>query len=150
PAAQGQLQGRTTDESPVALYSRIASLYQEKFSNAAEAIKAYEKVIELDATNAAAIAFLKANYEKRRDWEKLIGIYQREIALVENPVERGQKFIEVAKLASEKLKKPSVSIELWAKVLEAQPDHAEALAELEKLYEREKQWDKLAEVLHRQ
>ena len=138
------------DDDPVAIYSRIASLYQEKFSNAAEAIKAYEKVLELDAHNTPAIAFLKTNYEKRRDWEKLISVYQREIALVEDPVERGAKFIEVAKLASEKLKRPSVSIELWAKVLDAQPDHPEALAELEKLYEREKHWDKLADVLDRQ
>ena len=27
----------------------------------------------------AAIAYLKTNYEKRRDWEKLIGVHQREI-----------------------------------------------------------------------
>ena len=32
----------------VALWSRVATLFQEKFSNAAEAIKAYEKVLELD------------------------------------------------------------------------------------------------------
>ncbi|HEX8952832.1 MAG TPA: tetratricopeptide repeat protein, partial [Polyangia bacterium] len=132
------------------LWTRIATLFQEKASNAAEANKAFEKVLELDPTNAAAIQFLKANYEKRRDWEKLIGVYQREIALVEDAHERGQKFIEVAKLASEKLKKPSVSIELWEKVLDARPDHPEALGELEKLYEREKVWDKLADVMETQ
>ena len=35
-------------------------------------------------------------------------------------------------------------------MLEADPDHAEALGELEKLYEREKIWDKLADVCERQ
>ena len=53
----------------------------------------------------------------------------------------------MAKLASEKLKKPSVSIELWQKVLADDAEHLEALGELEKLYEREKVWDKLADVL---
>ncbi len=140
----------TAPADQIDLYLRIAGLFQEKFSNVAEAIKAYEKVLELDAGNPTAIAYLKTNYEKRRDWEKLIGVYQKEIERVADPVERGQKFIEVAKLASEKLKKPSVSIELWAKVLDSNPDHLEALSELEKLYEREKLWDKLAAVCEKQ
>jgi golgin subfamily B member 1 len=134
----------------VELYLRIAGLFQEKFSNVAEAIKAYEKVLELDSGNATAIAYLKQNYEKRRDWEKLIGVHQKEIERIKDPAERGAKFIEVAKLASEKLKKPSVSIELWQKVLDANPTHLEALGELEKLYEREKVWDKLADVMETQ
>ena len=37
----------TADEQ-VELYLRIANLFLEKFSNQAEAIKAYEKVLELD------------------------------------------------------------------------------------------------------
>lgn len=134
----------------VELYLRIAALFQEKFSNVAEAIKAFEKVLELDAGNATAIAYLKTNYEKRRDWEKLIGVHQKEIDRIEDPAERGRKLIDVAKLASEKLKKPAISIELWQKVLDADPTHLEALAELEKLYEREKVWDKLADVVEAQ
>src|SRR5262249_12024802 len=109
-----------------------------------------EKVLELDGGNQAAIAYLKTNYEKRRDWEKLIAVHQKEIERIADANERGAKFIEVAKLASEKLKKPSVSIELWEKVLQASPEHLEALGELEKLYEREKLWDKLANVCETQ
>ena len=56
----------------------------------------------------------------------------------------------MAKLASEKLKKPAVSVELWNKVLEIDDRDGEALAELEKLYEREKRWDDLAAILQRQ
>ena len=127
----------TEYDAQVALHSRIASLFQEKVSNAAGAVEAFEKVLELAPQNAPALAFLKVNYEKRRDWEKLIAVHQREIERIANPSERGQKFVEVAKLASETLKKPSVSIELWQKVLDSIPEHAEALAELEKLYDGE-------------
>lgn len=133
----------------VALYGRMAALLQEKFSNAAEAIKAYEKVLEIEPRHAEAIGFLKANYEKRRDWEKLIGVHLREIEPLPRE-EQAARYLDVARLASEKLKRPAVSIPLWAKVLEFEPDHADALSELEKLYEREKQWDELAEVLERQ
>ncbi len=130
----------------VAIYCRVARLFQERFSNVAEAIKAYEQALALDDSNGEAIAYLKSNYEKRRDWEKLISVNQREVARIANPTERGQRFVEIAKLASEKLKKPAISIELWERVREANPEHGEALAELEKLYEREKMWDMLADV----
>ena len=41
-------------QEKVALQLRIASLYLEKFSNQAEAIKAYEAILELDSGNSEA------------------------------------------------------------------------------------------------
>src|SRR5690606_27718708 len=43
-------------------------------------------------------------------------------------------------------KKPEVCITWWEKVLEVVPRHEEAVTELYKLYERAKDWAKLAEV----
>jgi tetratricopeptide (TPR) repeat protein len=63
-----------------ACHLRVANLFLEKFSNQAEAIKAFETVLELDPEHTQALAFLKQMYEKRRDWEKLIAVHQREIA----------------------------------------------------------------------
>jgi len=89
-------------------------------------------------------------YEKRRDWDRLVAVLRQEIARVADPAERGRRWAEVAKLATEKLKKAAVSIELWGKVLEVNDSDGEALAELEKLYEREKRWQELAAVLDKQ
>ncbi len=134
----------------LAIHLRIANLYLEKFSNQAEAIKAFETALEIDPDNVEAAGHLKNVYEKRRDWEKLIALTRREIARVGDHGERLTKTVELARTASEKLKKPAVSIAAWADVLALDADHPEALAELEKLYEREKMWDKLAEVVTRQ
>ena len=130
----------------------MANLYLEKFSNQAEAIKAFEAALELDPGNEQALGYLKQMYEKRRDWDKLVALDpRRDRAASATPSERRRRRIEVARLASEKLKKPSVSIELWQKVLgDERDDDREALAELEKLYEREKAWAELGAVLDRQ
>ena len=48
------------------------------------------------------------------------------------------------------MKKAAVSIDLWQKVLADDAENAEALPELEKLYEREKMWSELGAVLERQ
>ena len=139
-----------TTAEKVSLQLRVANLFLEKFSNQAEAIKAFETVLELDPEHAQALQFLKQMYEKRRDWEKLIAANQREIAKIADRAERASRRVEVAKLSSEKLKKPAVSIELWRQVLEDAPENLEAFGELEKLYEREKAWSELGEVLQQQ
>src|SRR5262249_9905980 len=124
----------TVPTEKVALHLRVANLYLERFSNQAEAIKAVEAALEIDPDNLEAASHLKAVYEKRRDWEKLIALSKREIGRLAEKGERLAKTVELAKLASEKLKKPAVSIAAWSDVLALDPGHADALAELEKLY----------------
>ncbi len=141
---------RTLDGSEkVATYLQVANLYLERFSNQAEAIKAFEKVLELDPNNLQAVDHLLAVYEKRRDWEKLIKLKEAEIDRAPEH-ERADKVIEVARMAAAKVKKPDVCTYWWEKVVIYQPTHDEALTELYKLYERNKTWDKLAEICHRQ
>ena len=134
----------------VALQLRVANLYLEKFQNQAEAIKCFEAILEIDPANPDAVIFLKQMYEKRRDWERLIAVLRQEVGRITDPAEQARRWSEVAKLATEKLKKAAVSIELWSKVIELSDSDAEALAELEKLYEREKHWEDLAAILQKQ
>ncbi len=148
----------TPPDQRIALGLRVAGLFIERFSNQSEAIKAYEGVLELDPSNEAALGALKGMYEKRRDWEKLIAVLKREAERLPEADAAGRlaRAVEIAKLAGDKLRKPAVSMQLWGEVLEldakAGPTAAgaEALAELEKLFEREKDWSKLAEVLEQQ
>ncbi len=137
-------------EEKVALQLRIASLYIEKFQNQAEAIKCFESILELEPTNEQATQYLKQMYQNRRDWDRLIGVLRQEVSRISDPGEQARRWAEVAKLATEKLKKPAVSIELWSKVLDANDSDPEALAELEKLFEREKRWEELATILQKQ
>jgi tetratricopeptide (TPR) repeat protein len=57
----------------VELYTKAAELYTGKFANQAEAVKAYEQVLALEPDNRTAVDYLRQMYEKRRDWEKLLG-----------------------------------------------------------------------------
>ena len=53
-------------------------------------------------------------------------------------------------MAATKVKKPDICTYWWEKVLQYEPNHEEALAELYKLYERAKEWEKLADICQRQ
>ncbi|MDB4956997.1 MAG: Tetratricopeptide 2 repeat protein, partial [Myxococcales bacterium] len=146
----GEKAERTLDgNGKVAIYLQVANLYLERFSNQAEAIKAFEKVLELDPNNHQAVDHLLAVYEKRRDWEKLIKLKEAEVERAPES-ERGAKVIEVARMAATKVKKPEICTYWWEKVVQYEPTHEEALTELYKLYERNKEWEKLADICSRQ
>ncbi|HSD87851.1 MAG TPA: hypothetical protein VLB44_10070, partial [Kofleriaceae bacterium] len=88
-------------------------------------------------------------YEKRRDWEKLIKLRENEIERAPAS-KKAELTIDVARMAATKVKKPEICVVWWEKVIQYEPTHEEALAELYKLYERNKEWDKLADITSRQ
>lgn len=137
------------DVEKVELYTKAAELYTGKFANQAEAVKAYEHVLAIEPENQTAVEYLRQMYEKRRDWEKLLGL-ERHAAERLYGDERARKFLEIAKLATERVKKPEVCIELWQQVLDSDPSNAEALGALGGLYERSKEFDQLVVVLEKQ
>jgi tetratricopeptide (TPR) repeat protein len=130
----------------VELFRRAGTLYLERSSNQAEAIKCFEELLEYEAHDVEAIQRLKEMYEKRRDWEKLIRTMQREVELLPEE-DQLIAYGEMAELATQRLRKPEVCIELWQKVLDADPENPNALENLAQLYERAREWEPLAEVL---
>ncbi|MFO0675675.1 MAG: tetratricopeptide repeat protein [Polyangiaceae bacterium] len=134
----------------VELYMKAADLYVNKFANQAEAVKAYEQVVALDPNNDVAINYLREMYGKRRDWEKLLGLERREAESLEPGPQRAAKFLEIAKLATERVKKPEVCIDLWREVLASDGSNVEALGALAGLYERSKEFGELVSVLEKQ
>ncbi len=137
-------------DEKIALYSKAAELYVSKFANQAEAVKAYESVLAIDPDNGQAVEYLRQMYEKRRDWEKLLGLQRREAERMSPGASRAAKFLEIAKLATERVKKPEVCIDLWQEVLANDEFNADALGALAGLYERAKDFERLATVLERQ
>jgi tetratricopeptide (TPR) repeat protein len=134
----------------IAYYAKAADLYTGKFSNTAEAVRCHEAILALDGENVETIEFLRQNYEKRRDWEKLIGLMKHEATALAAGALRGEKFLEIAKLATDKVKKPDVCIELWDEVLANDSENAEALSALASLHERAKDYAALARILEKQ
>ncbi|MEZ4393540.1 MAG: tetratricopeptide repeat protein [Polyangiales bacterium] len=130
----------------VAVYERVAGLYVERFSNLAEAIKANETILEIDPENAGANSFLRATYEKRKDWDKLLRLLRADAEAA--PVgEQLDRWSEIARFVSEKVKRVEASVEAWEQVLARAPEHTEAISQLSGLYEKSRDYEKLAGVL---
>lgn len=129
-------------------YREAAELYAGK-GNAAEAAKAYEKILEVDPSDVDARGFLKDTYEKRREWEKLIDLMKSEAQALDGAAERTEAYRAIAELATERIKKPEICVELWDVVLENDPQDAAALSALVNLHERGRNYEALCDVLAR-
>ncbi len=134
-------------DEKVSLYGKAAELYVGKFMNQAEAVKVFEKIVEIEPGHAQAVEYLIQMYEKRRDWEKLIALRKGQAEQLPPGPARVTALKELANLATEKVRKPEACIDLWAVVVENDPEDLDALNALTQLYERARDYEKLADVL---
>ena len=139
------------DADRVALLREIADLWADRFGNFANAIKPLERILELAPGDPDALTRLKDIYTRRRQWRQLVDVLAREAAVLPE-AERRAKQGEMARLAAERLGDTKLAIEIHNVVL-AEAGHepvGETLAALASLYEREKRYLALAEILERQ
>jgi|GEM_PF-1515908 len=132
----------------VALYHRIAGLWIEKFGNHHNAIAALEKILEAEPRDGKARTTLREIYTRGRSWRALLDLLRRELPLLDAEARRAH-LAEMAVLAAERLADLRQAIGLWNDVLELAPADRQAATALVGLYEREKRWPALAEILGR-
>ena len=138
-----------SDGERVKLLREIADLWTDRFGNFANAIRPLERIVELTPSDGDALARLKEIYTKRRQWRALIDLLGKEASVLTGADKRAKQS-EMARLAAERLGDTRLAIELHNAVLGEHTDVAETLAALAALYEREKRYLALAEILHRQ
>jgi tetratricopeptide (TPR) repeat protein len=133
----------------VALHRRIATLWADKLGKHQNAVASFEKIFEADPTDAETAGRLKDLYTKGRAWRPLIEVLRRELPHVE-PAGRRARLAEMARLAGERLNDTREAIALYNQVLAIEARDETALAGLATLYERERRWPALVEILERQ
>jgi len=143
-----QAQSSSKPDEKVALYHRVAQLWMDKFNNHHNAVTALEKVLELVPSDEKARATLREIYVRARSWRALLDFMRRELPLLD-PSARQARLGEMATLAADRLADLRQAIGLWNEVLQLAPQDRDAAVALSVLYEREKRWPALAEILGR-
>lgn len=129
---------------------RAADIYANQLRNQVEAIKAFELVRTIEPNNPVAVEFLVKAYEQRREFEKLLALRRQEADELPPGPARAAKFAELARLATEKVKKPEVCIAYWREVVENDEANLEAITQLGGFYERAKDFEALAGILEKE
>jgi len=131
----------------VVLLERVAHIWLERFANYNQATKPLEAILEVQPDNRAALAQLRTIYTKKRAYQPLFDVLEKELGLAEDASAALELKVELARLAGDRLHRQSDAITLWGEIVDESPETEGALAALEKLSEREKDWPNLARAL---
>ena len=145
-ARQAELEPESTVKAE--LWRAVARRWLEQFSNVQNAVEAYEKLHTVDPHDREAIDRLKELYVKRRAYKPLFELLSQEAESMEGPARR-EVWIEMAKIAAERLDLGAQAVALYKKVLDEEPSASGALDALEKQAERDKDFATVADVLER-
>ncbi|HTJ43734.1 MAG TPA: tetratricopeptide repeat protein [Kofleriaceae bacterium] len=131
------------------LLHRVASLYEEILERPREAIAAYKNVLGVDEADLAALDALERLYRIVAEPSELAQTLVRKLELTIDPPERRRLRLAAAEVYDKDLRDPYEAIAMLAAVLTDDAGDAFALAELDRLYAREKMWPELLDVVDR-
>ena len=139
----------TAQGTKIELHRAIARRWLDQFSNVQNALEAFEKLAELAPDDPEAIAKLRELYTKRRSFKSLYDLLDRLAQRMQAGAVRREVWLEMAKIAAERLDRGVDAAALYRKLLEEDPAAPGALDALEKQAERDKDYKTVAEVLER-
>ncbi|UJR78735.1 hypothetical protein [Sandaracinus amylolyticus] len=115
------------------------------------AVASARQILEIDASDAEALALVEEHLRKRGEWaplrELLLGAARMPGLSVEA---RTQRLREVAALSERRLQDAEGAIGAWKGVAALDPSDREARAALVRLLEATERWDDLVQVLERE
>ncbi len=118
-----------------AILFRIAQIFDEVLAQAPDAIDVYLRVLDAAPRDPAAVAALKRLYRAEARWYDLTALLLREIdAQSGDPGVVALRY-ELAQVYHLELRELAEAVEAYRRVLLDAPDHADAIAALESLFE---------------
>ncbi|MGH7440088.1 MAG: tetratricopeptide repeat protein, partial [Polyangiaceae bacterium] len=131
------------------LWRAVARRWLDQFSNVQNALEAYEKLHAVAPKDREAVDRLRELYLKRRAYKPLYDLLAHEADGMGPGPERRELWMEMTKIASERLDVGGQAVALYKRILEEDPGSAVALDGLEKQAERDKDFATVADALER-
>lgn len=116
-----------TARQKVALYERIAPIYEEEYLDHGLAADALETVLDLDPQRASAADALVRHYQALERWDDLSRLYESRLLLESDPERQAELGFELGRVLAERLQRTDRAMAVYERVLELSPSHAPAL-----------------------
>ncbi|MEO6598472.1 MAG: hypothetical protein ABIQ16_01275, partial [Polyangiaceae bacterium] len=132
-----------SDEERVNVLTRRARLFAEQLNRDDEALETWQRVLDIDFSNVAALRAIAHVWRTRQQPSELVSALHatidRAAALLEAEELKGI-YRELGKTYGSVLTQPFDAAEAWRHLLEVDPTDFEAMAELEVIYRSEERW----------
>ncbi len=124
----------------VKLLFKSAAIWEERYQNLANADACIDSALNVDGSNLQAIKTLERLRKAQGRWDELIGVVDRHIQLVTDPVEKAELLVEMGDIFHQQLEAVDRAVTTYHQALELDPRCRPALHALGTLYERSGNW----------
>jgi len=131
------------------LLSAIARTHDERRGDPRAAITAYERLVQIDTEDQAAIEQLESLLTMVGDWRGLVSLLGRKVERSSDPVERAELWRRAGSVLDDLLSDVEGAIAAYRSALEELDDDELSLQALDGLYQRTQDSASLADVLRR-
>jgi tetratricopeptide (TPR) repeat protein len=129
------------------LYLEVGTVYERELGQPDKAIETYQRVLELDPDDATALSRLDALYQAAGRADELLSVLERQAELCGDPVRALDFRYRIGELYEQKLDDAFRAVEVYRDILDQTPDHAPALAALERMIANKREPVAAASVL---
>lgn len=133
----------------IARLTEAAELAESALGDVVTARKAYELVLQGDPANVAALDELRRIAAAESRWEDAAKLFERRIDVESDPELRVRLRRELATIFRDRLADPERAVDAWQAVLDEVPTDLEAIGALESLFESQKKYRELEELVQR-
>ena len=143
--------GRENDATrKIALLRRVAEVYEKRIEDLNSAVSVYQRILDLDATDAVAYAELARLFESMEAWEDVVQTILRWKEHVEEAREFAGLMLRAASIVHDRLENPERALKLLGDVMRMDPGSEPAAERMRRIYGELEDWEKVAEVWLRQ
>ncbi|MEZ4464567.1 MAG: hypothetical protein R3F43_08690, partial [bacterium] len=138
---EGQVGFQQDDAVRIDLLFRSARIWAENCDQQDRAVRALERILQIEPGNVEGARALEPVYSEREDHRKLAGVLEILLTHEQAPAERRRIMLRLAELNEQHLRNPSQAFSWLRQVVGEHPADAEARGELERLGGAIHQWD---------
>ena len=137
----------TDPKQKVDLNYRLGRIFDEQMKDPEPAQEYLVEALSQDPAHVPSMLSLLGIYKRRGDWQKAAQLMVRAEAATVNPLEKTRLLHEAGKIFQEKLGDEGQAADLYARVMQLDPEHVETGEPLAQIYFKREEWAPLVPVL---
>jgi tetratricopeptide (TPR) repeat protein len=127
---------------------KVGRVYEERLDETEQAIEAYRTVLSINSHHIEALESLERLLEAKKDWEELANILRMKLDVDKLDIEvRRQAQLKLGRVLYKHLDSLGRAVDMFERVLETEPEHAEVVEHLEQLLEVDRVAERVADLL---
>ena len=126
---------------------RVAEIYERRLGDPNGALVTLQAALEQDPTSGRVVQEMERVARSSGCWKELVAITAEVAAGLEDPKQSADLWVQIAFWYESGLGMPDEAANAARAALNLAPNHGGALALLEDLYKRQRNWDSYVEIL---